>query len=499
MMRDAIEDRRLGRRQFILGPEQSVCVPGWKTDAVGSGLALAWHPDLEVAAARVDDRWLVCLGHALDPLNPDRGHAEILMHLVGKSNSFEDFETLTRPLAGRFNLVMGIAGQTRFYPDACGMKSAYVGLPIRDGPCWVGSQPRALAERMGREVPDDREAVPFRTVGDFFWPAEMTPCPGVFRLMPNHYLDLDTGRRVRFWPRTEIRHRELQEAAHEIRELLTGAIHAASRRRKLVMPLTGGYDSRALFACAKPLWPDIDVISIVHPGIPLYDLSIPHRLTGMAGIPFRTIRAIRNDGEFEAIYRENLGGTYCDPSSSRIQSYEQLPDNVFVVPGLVAEVCRSNGAPVWGKNLPKERTAESVARVTGFTGDPAVRSDLEAWLNDVPEVDPTLFWDLAHWEIRVGNWASLGCTGRDTVTEMLPLFNCRAVLEAGLGVAVEHRREPYRLFREVIGMAAPGMQNLPFNRSTWDTYRERAARFCSWKLVLAIESMLKYRYISHSL
>jgi hypothetical protein len=110
--------------------------------------------------------------------------------------------------------------------------------------------------------------------------------------------------------------------------------------------------------------------------------------------------------------------------------------------------------------------AAVLAKLFGWSDDPLALAACDEWLSEFPSELNLDVLDAFYWECRVGNWASLACLTLDAYPDVVSPFNCRELLESGLGVDVVHRIQPYNLYRQICLLAEPETMALPIN-TTW--------------------------------
>ena len=116
--------------------------------------------------------------------------------------------------------------------DACGL----LGVFYRDG--WLSSSPELL-RLIPPELPQPEERLVYESGLDWF-PPPRSGIPGVWRLLPSQTIDIATG---------ELRHRPLLVHSDADRQALAEMLVASLvnlGERRVIVPLTGGRDSRVL-------------------------------------------------------------------------------------------------------------------------------------------------------------------------------------------------------------------------------------------------------------
>jgi len=467
-------------RQFLFGPPTAAAPAGLSSAiAWGEAAVVRMHPWLHAERATAADRELICLGHVLDPAAPTLGNAAVVAALCRQSGSFADFERASATLGGRWVALLRIGGEARLYPDAAGMRSAFHAR-LKDGAVVVASQPALLASAYGL-TRDDEIDRGFRAHPHFAnsWPCELTPYPGVRQLLPNHFLDLNSGEVRRFWPTTAGGQIDPDSAVETITTQLKGSVAAVLNRGSAVLAITGGYDSRTLFAAAGDARAGLKLFRVAGAHFPWYDTSIPRQLVRRFGGTLLEPAPRPCPAPLRKIMRENVAHMWSDPGEYILSTFETLESD-FILFGWLSEIARCFYYP--DGQHPQAVDGALLARVAHFLEHPMAIAEFERWLGDVPPAIGPAALDLFYWEHRAGNWASLLATACDTFCDSIAPYNCRALLQTALAVPLSFRRAPYELHRRICERAAPGMLDIPFNFSWRDTVRERLLGVLPWRV-----------------
>lgn len=468
------------RRQFVVGPRTIPEFQHWLKMQIGESLHLSCHPHLNTATSRSGPRAIVMLGHVMDPEHPHATDADILDSLLAESESYVAFERATGRLSGRWLMFVQIGNDLRLYPDAAGSKSTFYVADRPDLGLWAATQPRLLAPFLGLKADRHRCAEFLRAHAHDVWPGETTPFPDMRQLLPNHYLDLRSGKARRFWPCRDPAEHDLDSAAALMARKFHGTIASALHRRGVVLPLTGGYDSRALMSAAGELRKSVSPVTILHPDIRYADILLSAKIARRLGLPHRKVRVRKGNEQVRRMFRMNVGDMFWDPGLKWAQTFREFDGNNFVLTGNDAAILRANYYR--DGRIAKPLTSSRLATLAGYPGNPVAEVSCQHWLDGLPPLSDSMLLDLFHWEFRVGNWAALAKTLLDTVCEVIVPYNCRELLEAGLGVRAEHRIEPVRLFRRLYEMTAPEIADLPVNDVWQDRFLDKISTFVPWRI-----------------
>jgi hypothetical protein len=392
-------------------------------------------------------------------MQPDLQNRDVVWQLAHVGISFDRLQTRLADLGGRWLVLARIGDEYRLYPDAGGTKSVFYSA---DG--WVASQPGHFG------CPVDRTLARYPHAGA--WPLGHTPFAGVRQLLPNHYLDLKNLKSVRFGPRKAER-ASIEAATEEIGQILRGTIAALVKRGSVALPLTGGFDSRTLLSAAHEHLAQVQLFSILDHQTDRHDYVLPKLLSRQAGRPLRFVTTFNADD-----VGHNTCGLYQDPNSSRIGAFAQAD---FVLLGHLSEILRCF---YWKDGEAPPVSADSLSRLAGFSGDLA--AVFEGWLQGVPTRSAGETLDLFYWECRVGNWSSVCCTALDGYCDVISPYNCRRLLELGLGLDPAYRRRPYELHRR---LCRPEYRAVPFNETWLESMESLLPKWFPWRLRLRVRHL----------
>ncbi len=488
------QDNLLYKRQYLIGPRvlDDTSLAHWLTTPLSSRYVLMSHPDLPVVHAHDGNkRALHILGEIFDPDNTLFSNADVAHFLLDKTSDFQAFELATKRLCGNFICVLTLEDSTRIYPDACGIRTVYY-TTVSGGDAdalWLAAQPGLFFDFLS--VKRDRELLQaFRKHGwPGWWPGTVTPFEKTLKLACNHYLDLETGGSHRFWPQGPLySFVSLDDSAEKIVVLLKNILKAMAARGPYILSMSGGYDSRIIFACTDKCKPGVEAYSMAEPAVPRYDLAIPRALCKRYNINYKIIRSTDAYLNLIEVYRKNTGYALWDPSSIMLPAAEHLSKDALIVSGALGELLRIFYQPKLTKyGDPKEIDAEVLAKICEFSDNPIAVDEFSAWLESLPENYNFALLDFLYWEQRAGSWYASTLNGANTYVNSVPPFNCRELLEIALSVPQQYKLEPHELALKICEIAEPGVLDYPFNMGIYDKIRELFLRLLPWRIRNAME------------
>lgn len=468
-----VEQELLYCRQFILGPSFVEVMPGWKYIDIDADLKLSIHPEVDVEQVCEAGRKLTLIGTLLDSTAPAKSNREILLDLVDKAQAFESLVRESGRFGGRWVLLAFFGDSKYLLNDAIGLRQVFYSDIEVTGDLWMVSQPGLAARWLQFEIDEQAQSFmdsyAFRIRDEYSWPASGTALRGLSHLMPNHCLELHTGRSRRCWPVSPIGARSTDQAEEFLTERMTNIVRAAARRFPLALGITAGVDSRVVAAMAKDIHHEMEFVTVRqrkmqddHP-----DITVPARLAAEYGLRHVVVKPqISMSANFAKLFKDNvfMATDMYGPDAEAI--INRLHREQAAITGGAAEI----GQCFYRNRLAGDRydgpvDASDLAWIQKVEGQPFALKHYQAWLESAAERQDVKLLDLFYWENSHGNWLAMTQLQFDIAwREILTPYNCRDVLEAFLTVEENDRVPPrYVLQRKMISGAWPELLDEPFN------------------------------------
>ncbi|MGA9031407.1 MAG: hypothetical protein WB402_02660 [Sulfuricaulis sp.] len=493
--------------QFILGPAFAEQLADWQRITVGRGLKLTAHPDLACTQATDGGRELTLIGHILDPLAPEASNDDIVRALLHHFTSRNSLIAATNRFGGRWLLLATSAEESFLFHDALGLRQAFYTDPVVTGAIWVVSQ-AGIASEMLSLTPDEQaldylDTQTFRRTFESRLPAAASTFKGLKHLLPNHWLNLSTGRSHRYWPSAPLEAMTPETAIDRIGTLMSGQIRAAATRFDLALSLTAGFDSRLMLATAREVADRICVMTLRQGRMPDHfpDIEIPARLLKQVGLPHVVIHATSTmTPEFSLQFKRNVYLAHDHYGHDAEAILRHFGRTKAVLTGSGAEV----GRCAFRRKLPHADhvrfTPELLAWLEYGSTHPFLVEHFREWLAEVSQQHYVKLLDLLEWEQDYGNWLAMTQLEFDIAwREIFTPYNCRQVLATLLGVDERFRKAPdYLLFQRAIQKAWPELLSEPINphrtigrRSLWISDMKAVIHY--WRFLYAQHKQNKHR------
>lgn len=454
--------------QFLLGPVHAEHLLDWRRISVTDRLKLTLHPALCCTQVRDGERELTLLGELLDPLTPEATNADILRTLLAHRSRTGLLEASTR-YGGRWLLIAAYGDETFLFHDALGLRQAFYTDPTNTRELWVMSQP-GVALGMLPLTPDAQalayaDTQTFRCTHEYRWPAAASPFKELKHLLPNHWLDLATGRCRRYWPSAPLEPSSVDAAVERLMVLLPGLVRAAVMRYDVALSLTAGIDSRMVLAAARGVIDRIRIMSLRQGRQPDHhpDIEIPARLLGRLGLTHDVVRAQASmSPEFALQFKRNVHQAhdhYGHDAEALLRHYGR---NYVAYTGSGAEVARCSFHDKMPYTARTRLAPETLAWLEYGSTHPFLVAQFAEWQRGAEQPHIPLL-DLFEWE-QDSTWLAMVQLEFDVAwRDIFTPYNCRAVLSTLLSVPERYRSGDSHLCRTFIERTWPALLKEPIN------------------------------------
>ena len=374
-------------------------------------------------------------------------------------------------LGGRYLWISTSGNTPRIYPDA-GTQLTCVYDPILKCAGAVAGAILNDAEYVARfnsALFDD-----LGIDGEGWFPAGLTAHEGLNRLLPNHYLDLNSWEMHRL-PLSFIspRRSNTDEIVDRMIAILQSQIKAlAASGQTPAFALTAGYETRVLLACGRDFLNDITFVTVVGEDRHQIDSTIARRIATDLSLEHIELPRQTANLDQQALFLRR--GGHCNGDSNvkyHPSVWPLLPDHVFVG-GLGGEIGR---AFLWrdGDTAETPINPAMLTKRFGLPSNAALQARLGDWLKTLESQngsDAFDLLDLAYIENRMGPWSSVQFCSDPTVVRHAPMFTYETA-ELMRSLPSDWKRSS-QLGKAIIAKAWPELAKYPYNslglwRDTW--------------------------------
>ena len=384
---------------------------------------------------------------------------------TGDADAFAD--AVLREIAGRYVWFDITPTRSRIYPD-CGAQVPCVFDP--DGQ-QAGSTAHALFDETAYQARLNTELhKQLRVDVDGYFPAGITAHHGVHRLLPNHYLDLETWQMQRCWAQTPFEPVSDPKAAiSEMIDLVRAQIEALGKSdKRIALALTAGRETRSLLSIAKSFIADIDSVTVVGSDRHAVDSIMAEKISTEQGLTHRKLPRVTATDAQRAAYMRLCGHCVID-GTRYAPSVASIADSHYFVGGSGGEIARGF---FWqdSDTADLEVTPQRLLSRFGMPDIKELHAPLQTWLDSIPSPSALDVLDLAYIESRVAAWGSAQFCCDPTLVRFAPLLTRRGV-ELMLGLPDDWKRGEL-MSSEIVRQSWPALEAYPYNslgrlRDTW--------------------------------
>jgi hypothetical protein len=464
----------LYRRQFILASKEIPLLSAWKRINLMDKYILHVHPDLEFNEVKKQNKHLILLGEVYDPNDIHAGSLKIMDTLV-ENNTIGELADSTYTLAGRYAFIFIMNNKIFLLNDPSASRKVY--YTINRDVNWCGSQPHLIADLCNIAPSVNQEVVDYYQSEEFLSKRQVnvinnTRYDIIRQLLPNQYLDLETGITTRFFPIRPLKRISLREGVKEASAVITNIMKSFHARHKLMMAVTAGNDTRILLAASRQVADDMYFYVNKSANMPWdhLDIRVAESLLKKMGYTLN-IHEYPDDAEddFKEVYlkntafplKENLGLIY------NIY-YKRFQDRVNL-PGNFSDISR-NAMSTFEKVI----TPEVLAKIWKSSDRKYIIDQYRLWLEEItPSVQKNNYniLDLFNWEERNGNWYTTFQEDKDIAQEELIAFCSRQFMDICLGVHIRYRdMDTNGLYRAMVKHMWPDAASETMYPKSWKRY-----------------------------
>lgn len=491
---EAHEKKRLRfRRQYLLAPGRLNVNFLHEVYPVTARCNLYAHPDLNVTIVDTKEIKLVLLGELYDFEYIYNKNEDLL-----RASVHSDFQLFLKNISkyvGRFVILYIKNDDVFLVTDATASRKVF--YYSRENGTYCSSSPHLLAGSLRLPMTSDRSRLDFYGSREFRMlnnaNAGNTTCyDGLYQLMPNHYLDYGKCRPVRFWPDKMTRILPFAEVVDSSAAIIKGYMTSISQRHKVMLPVTGGKDSRLLLAATREVREQVYYYIFNYPKLKnkAYDISIPQSLLPKLGVEFNVVVPGEYvDPDFKEVYFDN--NPFANETFLPLIYWYYLNFSDYInLPGTFVNVVE-DVYEVFGQKLTPEILAGFI-HVERF--DFAV-AYFDRWLKGCQDLCRHLNFNvlnLLYWEERVANWGTQLQLDKDIAQEDVIPYNSRLLMETMLSADLKYREKPeFIIFREIARKLWPETLQKPCNPD----FKTEVLKFSKMMGMMKLIKHIYYRYI----
>ncbi len=308
----------------------------------------------------------------------------------------------------------------------------------------------------------------------------VTAHDGVFRLLPNFYLDLASWTTHRFWPKTEGFRLDysLARAVAEAAPALAGFTEAAAREMRLGVTMTAGFDSRGLIAATRYVADQVEYFTFGAPNESV-DQVMAVKISAKLGLRHKLVGVVQSSAAEKAEWDRLVGDVVREAGRDFFPTLGTLSYDAILT-GMFGETGRCylyrHGHNTETVNA-EPATAEFVLSRLTLPKDSEILENVDAWLAPIIGLPRSAVLDLAYNELRVGSWGMAQAPVQKAMRLSLMPFAQRSVQNAFMRVEPLEKGTS-ALFNALLAALWPETLQFPINK--YGDYRDHLGRFAKY-------------------
>lgn len=440
--------------QYAISTNASLLPSEWPQRSM-SGVNVATHPALPVIDVRNPEG--IPIGYLLGwPVSPEGVLLEREVVLDG------DPTKTVYQHGGMWAFVYLTGAEQHLYMDP----SASLGAVCVPSAKMVGSTINLIPETLDTRRNDSLVEHLDVFASNRWYPFGLTPRFGCYRVLPNHRLDLRSWILERHWPEDGLSaDPDIALAVERIAEGMKATARGFIGRVPVKAALTAGRDTRMILSVIRDQLDRVPVFTVeaAQQGTDI-DLHYARKIARRFGLTHITTPWISSSERDIRDTFIRIGEARAGALLHGIEMQRRTKPDHFDFTGLLGEVGR---AYLWREDDREDArfSAKELAKLAkSADGHPDVDQAADAWLRNVPEMDPVTLLDLFYLENRIGCWAGPG-NYLGVGVPPIWILNRRDIIQAMLRLPFAYKRRA-QLAEDVIRREWPELLRFPFNRAS---------------------------------
>jgi hypothetical protein len=397
---------------------------------------------LEYYKVQNNDQVLLIAGDIYDPDNPKLDNYDIFKTVVAKM----DFEYALEKLYsyfGKFIIFSFTKNEVKVMSDVTNMLSIF----YHSNKLILSSYPRVISDVLGNKYSLEkvtnvlkREFIKKHYQKTQWWCGNATAFENINALLPNQYLQIKSKEITifrKFITKTICDTNKTEYCYERSIALLEGFLKSVNERGQFGLTVTGGKDSRILFAASIKLRLENAVYFVIEPnGIEIEDSRIAKELCRSANVDLTVLNS-NDDADFINKIKSN-----CPENEFNDSCPEKDLGISTIITGLIPEIISG-----YYNNRIFKINGKNLARLAGQFNCKFAETEYDKWVSEVSKSQLPKGYtklDLFYWEFRAGrcyaqffNNEMQGCNG-------IHGFDSREFYDMWLQTNIKHRQYPIR-------------------------------------------------------
>lgn len=406
---------------------------------------------------------ILIIGICIDTSTEDK--LGLCEKILNNAKSIEDVLEIEYYCGGKYIIFVKIGNDYYLLGDAtCSLPVSYV---FHQGCFFAASYENVLAKKLG--LMPDRKLVEIRNSGSVSqaMPYDLTVYAEIKQLLPNHYIDLNRKKIIRF----PLMSRKLELSAKDAAEitntrilkLLTGY----SSMYKLACPITSGRDSRVVLSYTYTQDNNVHCYTINHNEFKNneQDIIIPTRLAETFDLNYNVLVDIEPEKELVAYVDSVFGKRQYSLRTLMIANtiFGSFGEFAIINGDIIGQI----GKCSLHRDIPAVFATPRYFLCKLHNFNKRSKSLIKNWIEEVrASEEQTSLFDMFSIESRMGRWAAQEKNIYNAIGQIdLNIFNSRSILQAWCAVSRKERKDD-KIHLALIENMNRELLDIPFEKET---------------------------------
>lgn len=432
------------------------------------------------------DSTILLFGDIVDTRNGES--SQLAQELLRNADSLNDLICCENEYGGKYIILYSKGSHVFLIPDATCSIPVFYNIHEGESICSDRCMYLALAEKMK----EDDKLKKIREHSDIYqaMPSDITTYKYIKALLPNHYLCIDKRKSTRIINQKDsLKPLPVQDATNSIIPRIENMASYYSHKYELRCPLTGGKDSRVVFAFLKQQNRKIRNYTIIHntEKPDNSDYEVPRIISNKCNMIHDEIYDKEPHESLKQYVDNYLGeGTY---SYKTLMIASTIKDYCLGCGIVNGDIIGQVGKCSLHRNIPDFLATKRYFRRKMHNFSYESLKYIQDWINDIQtSEEKTNLYDLFSIENRMGRWAGQENSIYNAIGQhYMNIFNSRSIIYSCTRVDRRERAHG-KLHIELLRQTNKQLLTIPFGMD--ESCAEKVAR-SSWPIYY-ISSILKY-------
>ena len=426
----------------------------------------------------------IFFGECFDFENPEYTHRKIV-ESINELTPESRIEMINR-LSGQYIFIFFNEDATFIFNDAAGQLEVFIHHASKK--LYVSSEPQFILYYNRENKSEQSQEVPKYIKENKINIFGTTPFHHISKLIPNFYYDVEKKRSERFFPNHPLIPGSVTDIAQNAIHVMEKIIESMTKRKRVALALTGGWDSRILFAASLKHRQSIDYFILNHKTkLCDIDIEIAEKISDEFSIKLEVIDYDLSENDLDHTEQPILWKANINQQKLAKIVQHHYP-NHYIINGTVSEIAKNFYDP-----LPHLLSLHDISFITGVKSGRYETAAVSKWMETIN--DHLHILDYIQWENKMPNWAGSVRSNTNPYFTSISPFNNRYLLSLLLSTEREARDKYFHLlYRDILNLVNPRLTEIPVNpirKQNWIKTMKKAGIYPLYRKALFKMRMLR--------